>query len=132
MVHLKIMPLVPDFGECLDHPLKVLRPQTQLMLTRDYRLFAQFSNFIGSVADVSNPRHIKVSPLPPELKIALDNKQGEERGTRKDAYGQDISWTFAKQMKKLQIPEDTSAINKAVKAYIDELPDDMPVITEWE
>jgi hypothetical protein len=131
MIRLKLMPLVPDFGEFLDHPLGVLCPMTQLIFTRDNRIFEQFPHFPESDMGASQSCHIQVSPLPPSLQIIeLSEEQAGQR-TRQDAMGCDIMTTSAKELKKLIVPEDTTAINKAIKAYIDQLPDDTSIIMEW-
>ena len=52
--------------------------------------------------------------------------------TREDAYGEELTVVYAEQMKKLFIPEDASPWNKAIKAFIDKLPNNTPIILDWQ
>jgi hypothetical protein len=132
MLRLKLMPLVEDFGEFLEHPLGVLHPKTQFVFTRDYRIFGQFSNMPGDATDAARPKHIEVSPLPGEIKIIVLSEYTEPEHTRTDAAGYDMAMVSAKQLKGLDMPDDTSPNNKAIKAFIDQLPDDTPIILGWQ
>ena len=134
MLRLKLMPLVKDFGEILDHPLGKLSPYTSLLFTRDYRIFGQFSHFPDSLDQecvVERPSSIQVMSLPKGLKLVSVNEDGRRTG-RKDGCGYEIVFVQAEQLKSLIIPEDTSPTNKAIIAYIRELPDDTIVIMEWQ
>ena len=63
MLRLEVMPLVPDFGESLSHPLNKINPNTRLKFTRDYRIFGQLSNFPDTPDE--QPDHIiQTQPLP--------------------------------------------------------------------
>ncbi|MDO8407697.1 MAG: hypothetical protein Q7S95_00460 [bacterium] len=130
-IRLKLMPLVRDFGEILEHPLQVLHPNTALVLTRDYRIFGQLSNFPDTDRDARRPRHVRVNSLPPGLKIIVTSEDFGTVYTREDEAGYEMGLVSAKVLKKLVIPDDTSPTNKAVKAYIDQLQDDTPIITGW-
>ncbi len=131
MLRLKLMPLVRDFGETLHHPLGVLRPQTHLVFTRDYRIFGQFSNFPDDPGDAPQPRHIIVRALLPELKIVMLSEGEEAKYTRTDQAGYEMAMITARHLKTLIIPEDASFINKAIKAYINELANETFIILGW-
>lgn len=131
MLRLRLMPLVPDFGEYLDNPLGVVQPKTRLVFTQDYRIFEQFSHFPGTL-EYSQALYLKVEPLPEKLQIIELAEDCEASYTRKDASGSDLMVATAKQLKTLIIPSDTSPSNRAIKAYIDALPDTTPVILGWE
>jgi len=133
MVRLRIMPLVEDFGEALNHPCDIL-PKTRLVFTRDYRIFGQFRHFPDASPgedDVLLEPPIEPLPLPPEIMLVECEEDGEIK-TRTDGLGVEIGFVYARQLKALVIPEDSSAVNKAIKAYIDALPDDIPIILAWE
>ncbi len=132
MLRLKLMPLVKDFGETPEHPLGVLHPKTQLIFTRDNRIFGQFSNTPSASTYARRPEHIKVSPLPGELKMVVLREDAEPEYTRTDEAGYEMGMVVAKQLKELDMPRDSSPNNKAIKAFIDQLEDDTPVILGWQ
>lgn len=131
MIRLKIMPLVLDFGEILDHPLGLLHPMTQLVFTRDYRIFGQFVHFPDTAEYAPHPRHVQVSELPAGLKVVVVEEGRKTRHTRKDGMEQDMVVVSAGQLKTLVMPDDTSPTNKAIKAYVDQLSNETPVIMGW-
>jgi hypothetical protein len=130
MLRLEIMPLVPDFGESLSSLLGQVNPKTRLMFTRDFRIFEQFANFPGAV-NKTPTNVIKTSLLPGDLTVASVSEENGVTFNRNDEYGE-ISWVHGKELKTLHIPDDTSPINKAIKAYIDQLPDEIPILLRWE
>lgn len=130
MVRLVVMPLVRDFGEFLAHPCGVLRPQTQLVFTRDYRIFSQFSHCCAP-AIAEQPGHIQVKALPPDLKMIRVHEDMETEYTRQDDLGHDFVYVLAEQLKTLKITEDANPTNRAIKAYIDQLPDEMEIVLGW-
>lgn len=133
MIRLKIMPLVSDFGEILHHPLGTLNPLTQLVFTRDNRIFEQLSHFPDSTGkeSITRPKHIQVAKLPPGLRIVVLHEDSDSEYTRTDELGYEMTLASAKQLKGLVIPNDTSPTNKAIKAYLDQLPDDTFIILGW-
>jgi hypothetical protein len=131
-LRLNLMPLVPDFGETLQHPCGLLHPKTHLVCTRDYRIFGQFSNFPDDPSYAVRPKHIEVAELPEGLKIVVLSEDAEPEHTRTDAAGYDMTIVSAAQLKDLDIPHDAHPNNKAIKAYIDQLPDETPIILGWE
>jgi hypothetical protein len=134
MLRLRIMPLVVDFGELLDHPLGTISPKTSLVFSRDYRIFGQFQHFPDMAScgeDVPQKSSIKPLPLPLGMMLVECEEEGEKE-MQVDGLGVKIGFAHAKQLKTLVISEDASAINKAIKAYIDALPDDIPIILAWE
>jgi hypothetical protein len=128
------MPLVKDFGEHLQHACGALHPRTQLVFTRDSRIFGQFAHFVGTHEEVPVGRVGVIKPieLPPKMQIDLGDDGSGVRYTREDPYGGKIVWVPAKQLKTLVMPADTTPSNHAIKAYIDELVDDTPVIMMWQ
>ncbi|HWB33763.1 MAG TPA: hypothetical protein VG753_00360 [Candidatus Paceibacterota bacterium] len=110
----------------------MLHPKTQLVFTRDYRIFGQFSNFPDEPAEAARPKHVEVSALPEELKIIVLSEETGTEYTRTDEVGYDMAMVSAKQLKDLDMPGDATPNNKAIKAFIDQLADDTPVILGWE
>ncbi len=129
MLRLELMPLVSDFGETLKHPIDQINPYTRLKFTRDYRIFAQLSNFPDSRGGFPD-QSIKTRPLPNGLTIGT-TIDDEVTFSRNDESGE-MNWVYAKKLKTLDIPKDTSKVNKAIKAYIDQLSDNTPVILRWD
>ena len=103
----------------------------QLCFTQDYRIFDQFSHMTQLTAGIPNPRHIQVQPLPENKKVVILTGEGEIH-TRTDSSGEDIVIVTAAQMKQLSIPDDISITNKAIMAFVHELPDQTPIIMMWE
>ena len=130
MLRLELMPLIRDFGESLRHPLGQVNPKTRLWLTRDYRIFGQISNFPDS-PDEEPAQILQTSPLPDGFTVGSSTEEDGIVFSRNDESGE-INWLYAKDLKTLKIPEDTSPVNKGIKAYIDQLPDDMPVLLKWD
>jgi hypothetical protein len=134
MVRLILMPLVDDFGELLNHPLGTIRPKINLVFTRDCRIFGQFQHFPALAeceGDFPQKASIRSQPLPAEMMLVEYGEEGETE-TRFDGLGVEIRFVYTKQLKALTIPKDSTDINKAIKAFIETLPDDMPVILAWE
>lgn len=130
MLRLELMPLIPDFGESLQPPLGQVNPKTRLWFTRDYRIFGQFSNFPDSPEE-SPAQILQTSSLPDGLTVGSSSEEDGVTFGRNDESGE-INLVYASDLKKLQIPEDTSAVNKGVKSYIDQLPDNVPVLLKWD
>jgi hypothetical protein len=123
------MPLVPDFGETLQHPLGELSPLTQLVFTRDFRIFEQFPHFPeGKKAGI---RYLRLSRLPEGLGIIIPNEEEAAEPTRTDELGYEMMMIEAQELVKLLVPKDTSPTNRAIMAYIKELPGDTPIILAW-
>ena len=98
----------------------------RLSFDRDYELFGQITEIkIGG----SEPT-IKPLAIPPQMWVTIYGDEGLDR-TRTDKYGTELTFVYAKELKKLKLPEDVSARNRAIKAFIDALPDDTPIILWW-
>jgi len=58
----------------------------------------------------------------------------EESGlkrTREDNVGAELTFVYAKDFKKLNWPEANFSRNLAIKAFIEALPEDTPIILWW-
>lgn len=82
-----------------------------------YQIFRQNPDGAGY-----NPA-IQPKLLPPRMWIK-DLSYGR---TRKNSYGP-LNFVYASELKTLVVPSDTTQKNKAIKVYIDALPDDTPII----
>lgn len=106
----------------------------QLKLDQDYRIFGQLTDMSsyrdGGDDDIPAKPTIKVNPLPPQMWMETYGDEGIKR-TREDLYGEELTFVYAQQLKKLRMPRDSSPKNKAVKAFVDLLPDNTPIILEW-
>jgi hypothetical protein len=97
----------------------------RLTFDQDYFIFDQ----------LPHPGHphqstVKAITIPPQLWVETYREGGVER-TRKDRYGVDLTFVFAEDLKGLKISDDTSFKNKAIKAFVDTLPDEIPIILMW-
>jgi hypothetical protein len=91
-----------------------------LTFDRDYKIF-------GQICD-DRPK-IEPHPCPDDWQIQIYDDDGI-RDCKEDCYGTKLTYLFAFELKKLDM-SDISEWNKAIKAFIDALPDDMKVILWW-
>ncbi len=54
------------------------------------------------------------------------------KSTRTDAFGVELTFAYAQELKKLKLPDDVTTRNRAVKAFIDALPNETPIILYWK
>lgn len=107
----------------------------QLFLDRDYMAFGQLRNFSymrehEGWVDIPERPTITPHPLPPQLWVKVYGEGLEP--TREDSYGDELTFVYAQDLKKLQLPEHSSPWMKVIKAFIDALPDDTPIILHWD
>lgn len=100
----------------------------RLAFDQDYRIFEQIEQF--NYPRISKNPILHPQPIPPNLTVWFYEDEGIDK-TREDPYGTGLTFLYAKEMKKLEIPEDASPLNKAIKSFIDALPGDMPIILQW-
>jgi hypothetical protein len=73
-------------------------------------------------------------PLPPQLEvIAVMNDEDAEEFTRVDHRGKQLTYIFARELKKVPWPDDLTEhwMSRAARAFVHALPDDVPVILWW-
>ena len=99
--------------------------ETKLEPIQDYSIYAQID--VLSFTDESVKPHIKTEVLPAQLWIGVYIDEGIER-TRESTDGEELRFVYAQALKKWKIPGDAHWQMKAVKAYIDELPNDIPIL----
>jgi|SRR3989338_7903067 len=108
----------------------------RLRFDGDYSIFGQLVDMSDHYRrteqdnDIPEKPTIKTIPIPPQLWVETYGDEGIER-TREDRYGTELTFVYAQQLKKLSVRDDASTKNKAIKAFINALPDDMPVILYW-
>lgn len=98
----------------------------RLDFDQDYRIFGQLAKFYESD---DNPT-IKAHQIPPQMWVKTYDDLGITR-RRADLRGDELTFVLAQELKKLTIPADASPKNKAIKAFVDALPDDTPIILFW-
>ena len=105
---------------------------TRLDLNRNYELFARF----GSGREEYQCKEIKTFPIPDKVKFQWYEDEGIKTRT-KDHYGTPLTYTLASEIKRV-LPKRGKfyqkklyAWNKAVIAYIHELPDNAPIVLWW-
>lgn len=101
------------------------------VLCYDRLIFDQDHEIFGQLTDCGkgNKPTIQANPIPPQMWVETYEDEGIER-TREDKYGTALTFVYAQQLKKLKV-SGASLKNKAIKAFIDALPDDTPIILEW-
>jgi len=97
---------------------------SRLSFDRDYRLFRQIIEIEGSKPI------IKSIIFPPEIFVSVYKDEGLDN-TREDAYGTELTYVSAKELKKLKVYKESSDFNKAIKAFISALPDNYFIIFYW-
>lgn len=105
------------------------------LLCYDRLSFDRDSSIFGQLVDLtergqSTKPTIKVHPIPPQMWVDTYEDGGIER-TREDPYGDELTFVYAQQLRELKIQETASAKNKAIKAFVDALPDNFPIILLW-
>tara|TARA_B100000745_G_scaffold298901_2_gene248487 strand:- start:875 stop:1138 length:264 start_codon:yes stop_codon:yes gene_type:complete len=70
-------------------------------------------------------------PIPAHMFLQIPNLDGEEKETRKDDYGTDLTFIYAGDFQKIIFPEDSLERDVATKAFIDCLPDKTPIVLFW-
>ena len=97
----------------------------RLSFDRDYEIFGQLSD-VGE----GNKSTIKANPIPPQMWVETYEDEGIKR--HRDAkYGTELTFIYAERLKKLKVSDDASPKNKAIKAFVEALPDDTPIILLW-
>lgn len=99
----------------------------RLGFDQDYRIFGQLKDISGGK---DNKPVIQPKPIPVQMWVQMYEDEGIDE-TREDRYGDELTFVYAQQLKKLEVPEDADPKNKAIKAFIDELPNDTPIILQW-
>jgi len=101
-----------------------------LQLYDDYRIYGQLRDMTKDDRGIDALPHIVPQILPPQLEIGIWEDEGY-RLTRFDADGEELTFVYARQLKELKLQPDTHWRNKAIKAYVDALPDEVPIVLFW-
>jgi len=103
----------------------------RLRFERDYRIFGQLTDMSDpGQPEIPEKPTIKSHEIPPQLWIDMYDVEGCKK-RRDDSNGETLRFAYAQQLKRLIIPDDTHFWNKAIKVFLNALPDDTPVILEW-
>jgi hypothetical protein len=119
---LTIIPVVKYYDDWNNE--KLVFDHMKLRFVRDYEILEQISNFAGG-----NGPFIPTQPLPKKIRLCITNT---DRSTRKDKYGSELSIALACDMQKIKWPKNTHPFNNAIKAFIDALPANTPIVLYWE
>lgn len=74
---------------------------------------------------------IPTRELPPAIVVNIANQSKRFIQVRRDGYDKPLRFAFAEDLKKLYVRPEAHHVNRAIKAYIDQLPDDTPVVLLW-
>jgi hypothetical protein len=77
-----------------------------------------------------DPTTLVTQALPPGAKLVSPMYE-PKKTSRKDPYGDELKYAFAKDFKKFKWPEEMDRRNKGVRAYLKALPPDIPIILYW-
>lgn len=96
-----------------------------LRFNPDYRLFEQ-------IKEINENKPIIIPlPIPPQMKVGIYEEEGLSY-EQTDAYGDALTFVYAKELKRLKLPDDVSPRNRAIKPpFIHALPDDTPILLLW-
>jgi len=95
----------------------------RLKFATDYEVLKQIKGFSGATEKTIR---VKTEEIP--LKIFVETHSEK---IREDGYGQILQFTTVLEMKKIKLPKSAHQKNKAIKAFINELPDGMPIFLRW-
>lgn len=101
--------------------------------------FVNDNEILRQIKDLGNPRTrnktnsaVEVFPLPPQIQLVLPSYESEGGNyVRHDGRRRELTFTYAKQLKKIKPPKRIHFKNKAILAFIHALPDDIPFILWW-
>ncbi len=109
-------------------------PHTILEMGQYYGVLGQVIDLswmrLGGRLDIPEQPHIATHPLPPGATVYIQHESGSEM-RRLNPYGDELVWSSAGDLCELNVPDDgtpSNVRNKAVKAYLAELPADTPII----
>jgi hypothetical protein len=99
----------------------------RLHVGQDYAILGQLTDMIDDV-----PTTIRGQTLSPETWV-VEYNEAEERmmETREDAWGNELTFVYAEDLKRLRMPERISPWNRAIMAFINALPNNTPIILMW-
>ena len=121
---LVLCPLDLVLGESLDRPNSTV---TQLTMHRDYRVFGQLDERCRESDDMPM---LETLPIPASFQLITCDDEGEHP-SREDTQGRPLRYIMAGELKKLNVPSDSEPPNQAIKAFVDGLSDDIPIVLYW-
>jgi len=108
----------------------VIDAETILVFKKDYyTIFAQ----LHQVGDFPPPS-ITPRALPPykassRIELALYDEEGERKIDVDDVFHEPLTFVYAEQLRDLDVGDDSH--HKAIKAYLDALPDTARILLFW-
>lgn len=103
----------------------------RLEVPQNYSVFGQLRNLSSDDRpDIPKEPTIPCSWIPPQLSVQFDFGGGRQ-GIREDATNRLLTFAYARDLKQIRLPEDAVPRMRAVKAFIDALKDDTPIILFW-
>lgn len=97
-----------------------------LRFETDYSINCQIHEIDG----YENKPVIRPKKIPLKMLVHIYEDEGIF-STREDCYGDELTFAYAKEFRKVKFSNHTSPFNRAIKAFIDALPDDTPIILYW-
>ena len=94
----------------------------------DRRILDQFES---PYREPTVPVTVTPQPLPPRTRLVIYEEAGELRRSA-DRYGTPLTFVFVRELRVLRLPLNPHLKNIAIKAFIDALPAEIPVILWWK
>ncbi len=104
----------------------------RLQFERDYRIFAQIADVDGKskVPEEELAVVVRTQSLPPSVQVGLYEDEGLI-DTTQDAYGKEMTYALAGDLRKIRLLEPVFPTNGAIMAYVRALPKNTPIILDW-
>ena len=116
----------------LNHPRQLRETEVlcvgRLNWDQDYRIFGQLIDM--AQYGIAEKPTIRTHAFPPQLWIEFFEEEGTKRENT-DPYGEPLTFAYAQDLKKLELPPDASPQSRAIKAFISELPEKTPIVLYW-
>lgn len=109
----------------------VVYPLSTLDVQPDDRIVGQIVDLslylTNSQQNTTIVPHVTTHPIPDRARLYW-RYDSSMRGHQKDPHNRRIRWTHTANLKMVRIPDDAHPFNRAIMAYLGQLPDDIPVI----
>lgn len=106
---------------------------SRLEFHQDYRIFGQLTSLWRNDhrTDIPKKPAIRPRPVPEGAEVFTYEENGLHKRRNCPSGNTPLTYVTARQLKQLRIPRDASPWNKAIKAFVDTLPPNTPIILWW-
>jgi hypothetical protein len=108
----------------------LIHPRTVLAFKQNfYSIAAQLHQIDTRPPPCIVPYSFTPHPHSPKICLALYEDEGERLIDKDDIFGEPLTFVYAEQLRGLDVGDDPH--HKAIKAYIDALPDETRIVLYW-